>query len=77
MDNTPQEGSFGENNGTAGESFAQTAEDALNAFLSGEHREATKLSRQKWREIRSGCHCQWAAKRARHSERRDSRERAL
>jgi len=27
-------------------------------FLSGEHREATTLSRQKWREIRSGCHRQ-------------------
>jgi hypothetical protein len=33
MDNTPQEGTFGENNGTAGESFAQTADDALNAFF--------------------------------------------
>jgi len=46
-------------------------------FLSGEQRRVTTLSRQKWREIRSGCHCQWAAKQARHSERRDSRERAL
>jgi len=58
MDNTPQEGTCGEGNGTAGESFAQMADDALNAFFSGEHREATTLSRQKWREIRSGCHRQ-------------------
>jgi hypothetical protein len=33
MDNTPQEGTCGEDNGTAGESFAQTADDALNAFF--------------------------------------------
>jgi hypothetical protein len=33
MGNTPQEGTCGEDNGTAGESFAQTADDALNAFF--------------------------------------------
>jgi hypothetical protein len=33
MDNTPQEGTCGEDNGTASESFAQTADDALNAFF--------------------------------------------
>jgi hypothetical protein len=33
MDNTPQEGTCGEGNGTAGESFAQMADDALNAFF--------------------------------------------
>ena len=33
MDNTPQEGTCGEGTGTAGESFAQMADDALNAFF--------------------------------------------
>jgi hypothetical protein len=33
MDNPPQEGPCGEDNGTAGESFAQMADDALNAFF--------------------------------------------
>jgi hypothetical protein len=77
MDNTPREGTCGEDNGTAGESFAKRQTTPSMRFLPGEPREATTLSRQKWREIRSGYHRQQAAKRARHSERRDSREQAL